>query len=238
MRCKNCGWNNPDGNVRCEKCNAQLKDASGFDGAPQCTVVSEEFNPRLTAIPCVACGYPIRPGDTECPECSQPVYGVKKAPVFEKQPEKQPEKEPEKEPEKQPVKEPVVKGTVIQELSKEKDKDKEAPKTDRRKLIGFLVTYSISPNGDFFPLYEGRNFIGRATSGDVCLQGDTMISDKHLSILYRPVDKKFKFKDEQSSNGTFINGELLDEGELKNFDKILVGATQLLFIAIPLSSFE
>jgi pSer/pThr/pTyr-binding forkhead associated (FHA) protein len=54
-----------------------------------------------------------------------------------------------------------------------------------------------------------------------------------LSILYRPVDKKFKFKDEQSSNGTFVNDVLMDEGELHNFDVIRIGATKLVFIAIP-----
>ena len=54
-----------------------------------------------------------------------------------------------------------------------------------------------------------------------------------MSILFRPVEQKFKFKDEQSSNGTFINGELMDEGELKNLDKIRIGETSILFMEIP-----
>jgi pSer/pThr/pTyr-binding forkhead associated (FHA) protein len=105
-------------------------------------------------------------------------------------------------------------------------------------LVGFLVTYSQSLNGDFFPLYEGKNIIGRDTSASICIQGDPNISDRHLSILYRPVDRKFKFKDELSSNGTFINGELTDEGELKNSDVIRIGATRILFMKIPQTTLE
>lgn len=54
-----------------------------------------------------------------------------------------------------------------------------------------------------------------------------------MSILYRSVDNKFKFRDEQSSNGTFINKELLDEGELQNYDIVRVGSTLFIFVAIP-----
>jgi pSer/pThr/pTyr-binding forkhead associated (FHA) protein len=127
-----------------------------------------------------------------------------------------------------------MKGTVIQSVSSDKDfGDKE-----RRKLTGFLISYSRSPNGTFFPLYEGKNSIGRGESSQICIQGDPNVSEKHLSVLYRTVDRKFKFKDEQSSNGTFINEELIDEGELKNLDKIRIGETRMLFMEIPLTAFE
>jgi len=248
MRCKNCGWDNPDGNVKCEKCNAQLTEYvnertpryeyAGDDYSPRVTVVggaipdnivgggsapdnmnlrptvvgsaSDDFNPKATAIGCASCGYPVRPDEMECPVCGQSVSGGK-AP--------------------ETVKSANLKvGTIIQGANF----DKEKTDRERKKLTGFLVTYSLSPNGDYFPLYEGKNMIGRAASSNVSIQGDSAISEKHLSILYRAVDRKFKFKDEQSSNGTFINEELLDEGELKNFDKIRIGTTLLIFIEIPL----
>jgi hypothetical protein len=101
-----------------------------------------------------------------------------------------------------------------------------------RKLVGFLVSYSMDANGSFFPLYEGRNFVGRNSASDICLQGDNRISGKHLSILYRAVDNKFKFRDEQSSYGTFVNEQLLDEGELINNDVIRIGSTKLILITI------
>lgn len=102
-----------------------------------------------------------------------------------------------------------------------------------RKLVGFLVTYNRDPNGRAYNIYEGRNFIGRDPGCDICITDDEMISGRHLSILFRNVDNKFKFRDEQSSNGTFVNKELLDDGELENYDIIRAGNTIFIFIAIP-----
>jgi hypothetical protein len=101
-----------------------------------------------------------------------------------------------------------------------------------KKIIGILVTYSTNPNGQVFNIFEGKNFIGRDMPVDICIP-DREMSGKHLSILYRSADGKFKFKDEQSSNGTYLNDVLTDEGELTNFDVIKIGATRLIFIAIP-----
>ena len=39
MRCKNCGWNNPAGNEKCEKCNAPLA-GSMIDGAVKLTFIA------------------------------------------------------------------------------------------------------------------------------------------------------------------------------------------------------
>ena len=227
MRCKNCGWDNPEGNVICEKCNAPISDYSNertpqynYEAEeryhPRATVVNaapDDFNPRATAIGCVVCGYPARPGESECPSCGHTVEGDNKEPGGEKQTKK--------------TSSPI--GTIIQGAGHAKEKTD----TERKKLTGFLVTYSHSSNGDFFPLYEGKNMIGRADASQVCVKNDSAVSEKHLSILYRAVDRKFKFKDEQSSNGTFINDELIDEGELKNLDVIRIGTTQLQFIEIP-----
>lgn len=103
-----------------------------------------------------------------------------------------------------------------------------------RKIAGLLFSYSTNPLGEVFNLYEGKNYIGRSVRDcDICLSADTRISNKHLSILFRTIDGKFKFKDEQSSNGTFINNELTDEGELKNLDILRIGDSTLVFIAIP-----
>lgn len=102
-----------------------------------------------------------------------------------------------------------------------------------RKLVGFLVTYNRNPQGKAFNLYEGKNFVGRDRSCDICVPEDNQMSGRHMSILYRNVDNKFKFRDEQSSNGTFVNKELADEGELHNYDIIRLGGTVFIFIAIP-----
>ncbi len=35
-----------------------------------------------------------------------------------------------------------------------------------RELRGFLYSFHINPNGDFWPLFAGQNAIGRADSGE------------------------------------------------------------------------
>jgi pSer/pThr/pTyr-binding forkhead associated (FHA) protein len=104
---------------------------------------------------------------------------------------------------------------------------------DAKRLAGFLITYDHNPVGEYFPVYEGRNIVGRDASANICIRGDEQVSEKHFALVYRTAEKKFKFKDELSSNGTFVNDTLADEGELTNFDVIRIGATRLLFIAIP-----
>lgn len=119
--------------------------------------------------------------------------------------------------------------TVIRHFGASKAGGRDVPS---RKLVGFLVTYSQDPNGKAYNIYEGRNYIGRDASCDISI-ADKQMSGKHMSILYRNVDDKFKFRDEQSSNGTFVNKELQDDGELQNYDVIRVGNTNFIFIAIP-----
>jgi hypothetical protein len=116
-------------------------------------------------------------------------------------------------------------------LSTEKKSNRTVINTDTRKTVGLLFSYSINPQGVCFPIYEGRNTIGRASDSDVVLSGDEKISDKHFIVRY--LAGKFEFRDELSSNGTRINGELKDEGELNNTDVITVGNTKLIFFAIP-----
>jgi hypothetical protein len=102
-----------------------------------------------------------------------------------------------------------------------------------RRLVGILVSYNTNPLGQSFNVYEGRNLVGSAPSCDAVIDNDDEVSRKHLTILYRTVDQKFRFKDEMSTNGTFVNGTPADEGELNDHDILLLGNTYLVFMAIP-----
>lgn len=98
-----------------------------------------------------------------------------------------------------------------------------------RKLVGWLVSFSLDPNGKDFRIFEGKNTIGSLPENDIVIP-DPTVSKKHFTILYR--HGKFLFKDEFSTNGTLINGEILSEGELKHGDKITIGNTCLILITI------
>ncbi len=95
-----------------------------------------------------------------------------------------------------------------------------------RKLVGWLVSFTLHPNGVDFRLYEGRNTIGSRPDCDIVLQ-DAQVSGHHLTILYRA--GKYRFKDELSTNGTFVNGEMVDEGELQDGDILKIGTVEMKF---------
>lgn len=95
MRCKNCGWENPAGKSKCEKCNAPLTGSMIDMERPQPVSPerSETFNPRVTvnenvafgeepsdragAGICPGCGYPVRSGVCVCPSCGKALESEK-----------------------------------------------------------------------------------------------------------------------------------------------------------------
>jgi len=97
-----------------------------------------------------------------------------------------------------------------------------------RKLVGWLVTYSLDPMGVDFKLYEGRNIIGRSMDCNITVN-DEMVSSEHAVLLYRA--NKYSITDRQSSHGTFVNGSDIDLEPmyLEDGDKIRVGKTEFLF---------
>src|SRR5262249_51265990 len=67
---------------------------------------------------------------------------------------------------------------------------------DTRRIVGVVITYTWRPQGQLFPIYEGKNFIGRADVSDEALPRpcdiqipeDTQMSAEHALILYRHGD--------------------------------------------------
>ena len=102
------------------------------------------------------------------------------------------------------------------------DTPKAAPQTPKnviqlqdRPIVGMLFTISNGGKAEIFPLYMGRNEVGRTATADVCLNEES-ISQEQAIILVRRYDKNkihFTIVDNGSSNGTFINGELVEELE-------------------------
>ncbi len=96
-----------------------------------------------------------------------------------------------------------------------------------RKLVGWLVSYTFNPVGADFRIYEGRNSVGADPTCDVVVPDDPAVSARHLTLLYR--FDGFRFKDELSTNGTFVNEQMRDEGMLQDGDVIRVGNTVFKF---------
>ena len=100
-----------------------------------------------------------------------------------------------------------------------------------RRIVGILVTYSWRGEGQLFPIREGRNFLGSDPEGDVALDLDDKLSGRHTVILYR--GRGFWINDADSMNGTFMNGECIEEkARLPNHAEIRTGSTVWRFVAL------
>ncbi len=81
----------------------------------------------------------------------------------------------------------------------------------RRKLVGWLVSYSLDPLGIDFKLFEGRNTVGRAAEHNIKLIQDPKVSSHHATILFR--NGGFYVKDEMASNPSLVNEVEIDPGQ-------------------------
>ena len=90
------------------------------------------------------------------------------------------------------------------------------------RLVGWLVSFDLNPDGKDFKIYEGRTKIGRNSANNIVID-EPEISDDHVLLLCR--DNKIIIQDQLSANGTFVNGEKVDErAEIKDNDVIKLGS--------------
>lgn len=99
---------------------------------------------------------------------------------------------------------------------------------ETRKLVGWLVSYTLDSMGVDFKLYEGRNIIGRGAECNISVN-DNMVSGRHAVILFRA--GKYSITDSQSTHGTFVNNEdiELEPRYLQDGDLIRMGKTLFKF---------
>src|SRR5207248_4894781 len=69
-----------------------------------------------------------------------------------------------------------------------------------------------SENGDVlqeYPLDKPEVVIGRAPSSDILLSKDKLTSRRHATVHYE--NDHYLLRDERSANGTFVNGQQIEE---------------------------
>jgi pSer/pThr/pTyr-binding forkhead associated (FHA) protein len=105
----------------------------------------------------------------------------------------------------------------------------------RRPLAGFLVSFQDDPLGKFWPLYQGKNTVGRAETGqkvDIPI-GHGTTSTHHAAIECDP--QRSVLMDSGSTNGTFHNEEAIGfqgRRDLRDGDKVRFGGYSVLFINV------
>jgi hypothetical protein len=117
------------------------------------------------------------------------------------------------------------------------------PPARGKRIVAVLVTYNRRdrPEGSLFHIHEGRNYIGAGNIAsetserpcDILIEEDKEMSGEHSLILYQ--QGTFQIVDKETTNGTFVNGNLiptLQGYRLENYAKITTGKTIWTFIII------
>ena len=107
-------------------------------------------------------------------------------------------------------------------------------------VVGWLVCVEGNHFGEDFRLKTGRNFIGRSPQMDVVISGDRTVSrDKHAAIIYDPKKQIFLIQPGESKELCYLNDALLlAPQEMKIYDLLTVGETQLMFFPCCTSEFN
>lgn len=96
------------------------------------------------------------------------------------------------------------------------------------KLVGWLISYTRTPDGEDYQIYSGYNRIGANPVCDIVLDDET-VSGSHAIIVHR--EGRFLIKDDLSRNGTFINGREISESHpLQSYDQVRLGNTVMTFV--------
>ena len=96
--------------------------------------------------------------------------------------------------------------------------------------MGVLISYTWKPEGQIFPIREGRNLIGRNPDKcDVAVTEDANLSEVNSHITFR---RSFTVGDMVSMSGTDLNGMPVEETyvRLPNYATIRTGSTHWTFI--------
>jgi hypothetical protein len=108
-------------------------------------------------------------------------------------------------------------------------------------VVGWLVVVNGPGRGQAVRIGSEWNSIGRDPDQRICLNfGDTHISRRnHAKLNYEPIARKFSITIGDGINSTYVRGEnLLGPSELKAGDRIRIGETELMFVALCGENFD
>jgi hypothetical protein len=97
-----------------------------------------------------------------------------------------------------------------------------------RVLAAFLVSYEGDGLGQFWPVHQGRNEVGRfgAAEGLNIMIDHPTTSSRHAVLLASARPGRLKIEDVGSTNGTYVNGERILRGaryEVRDGDVLRFG---------------
>ena len=107
-------------------------------------------------------------------------------------------------------------------------------------VVGWLVCIRGSEKGRDFRIHTDNNYIGRSDKMDICIRGDETISRENQAIItYDSPEKSYLFSPGDGRSIVRINGKsIFQTTEVKAYDVITIGKTDLLFIPLCGEKFE
>src|SRR3954465_14410474 len=104
------------------------------------------------------------------------------------------------------------------------------PSRGEETSVASLFVIQGADQGKRFELKSKPMALGRDHSNPIRLH-DTEVSRRHAEV--RPVDNSYRIVDLGSANGTFVNGQPVDQAPLRPGDRLQLGQTVMLFSEAP-----
>jgi pSer/pThr/pTyr-binding forkhead associated (FHA) protein len=102
-----------------------------------------------------------------------------------------------------------------------------------------LIQFKDGVEGITLRLETRMSSLGRGPENDITIN-DELVSKDHAEIEAREYDNgqgyDYFIKDKESTNGTFVNDEKIDQKMLKNEDIVRIGVNHFRFVDEPTSS--
>lgn len=185
--------------------------------------------PRRVQPPSIAGSNGVERGDNDFPPLNSPDSGA-----WNQRPAGRPEPKPESKSDlRKETADHPTRVTPLPEGPHTRFQPNPSADKDTRRVVGVLITYTWSPEGQIFPVREGRNLIGRDPDKcDIAVPHDTALSELNSHITFR---RSFVLGDMVSLNGTFLNGLPVEVQfvALPGGSRIRTGATDWVFLGIP-----
>ena len=107
-------------------------------------------------------------------------------------------------------------------------------------VVGWLVQMDGKNKGKDYRIHSDNNYIGRGEQMDVRIKGDDTISRENQAIItYDNKEKKYYFSPGEGRSVIRLNGKaIFQTSELKAYDKVTIGQTELVFVPFCRNDFS
>jgi len=171
---------------------------------------------------CHQCGEPNQPSARFCVVCGAPLSAAAAAPAPHYSHTPQQVRAPLPPP-------PVLGGkpSLSPALADAAARPLELPLDGPRVLVGFLVSFESVELGQYWPIHQGKNVVGRQGASGIEIEiSHPTTSSLHAVLLASARPGRVLVEDTNSTNGTFVNDNALSSGqrwELRDGDRVRFG---------------